>query len=84
MLTMNKGLFLLGACLLLASAAGAQDKGKIIEEVVARVNGEAITRGDLERSRAQIADEVTKAVPPAAPTNCNNDPRIRKRTCCVT
>ena len=38
--------------------AAAQEKGKIVEEVVARVNNEVITRGDLDRARSQMSDEL--------------------------
>ncbi len=34
------------------------DKGKVVEEVVARVNNDAITRGDVEHARAQMVDDV--------------------------
>ena len=34
------------------------DKGKVLEEVVARVNSDAITRGDVEHARAQMVDDV--------------------------
>jgi len=39
-------------------SAGAQDKGKIVEEVIARVNNDAITRGDLDHARMQMQMEV--------------------------
>ncbi len=34
------------------------DKGTIVEEVIARVNNDAITRGDLEQSRQELHDET--------------------------
>jgi peptidyl-prolyl cis-trans isomerase SurA len=63
MLTMSNRVFLLGACLMFLYAAGAaaQEKGKIIEEVVARVNSDVITRSDLENARQQLVEEVTQA-----------------------
>jgi len=67
MSAMSKNLFLLGVCLLYTSGAAAQSKGKILEEVVARVNSDAITRGDLDRSRAQMADELRQACPTCTP-----------------
>src|SRR6185369_8188697 len=39
-------------------SAGAQDRGKIGEEVIARVNNDAITRGDLDHARMQMQMEV--------------------------
>ena len=61
MLTMRLRLFLLAMCLLWTGGAAAQNKGKVLEEIVARVNSEAITRGDLERSRTQEADAVRQS-----------------------
>src|SRR5579862_4063342 len=63
MLTMSNRIFLLGACLMFLYAAGAaaQEKGKIIEEVVARVNSDVITRSDLESARQQLVEEVTQS-----------------------
>ena len=56
---MSKRLFFWWACALLGCAgAVAQQRSKIVEEVAARVNGEVITRGELERARAQLSDEV--------------------------
>src|SRR5437868_13188188 len=50
---------MIAASVVLFCAAGsAQEKGKIVEEVIARVNNDAITRGDLEHSRVQMASEV--------------------------
>jgi peptidyl-prolyl cis-trans isomerase SurA len=47
------------ACLLLTPAlAAAQDKGQVIEEVVARVNAEVITRGDLERAQKSLVEDA--------------------------
>jgi peptidyl-prolyl cis-trans isomerase SurA len=34
------------------------DKGVILEEVIARVNNDAITRGDLEQSKRELHDET--------------------------
>jgi peptidyl-prolyl cis-trans isomerase SurA len=52
---------------LLASPAAAQEKGKILEEVVARVNNDVITRGDLDRARAQLDDELRQECPACTP-----------------
>ena len=59
----------LGAALFLGCSPGAaaQDKGKIIEEVIARVNNDAITRGDLEHARSQMAAEVQQDCPTCTP-----------------
>jgi peptidyl-prolyl cis-trans isomerase SurA len=49
----------------------AQEKGKIIEEVVARVNNDVITRGDLDRARTQFSDEVRQECPNCTPDQIN-------------
>jgi peptidyl-prolyl cis-trans isomerase SurA len=58
----NKTLLLICASALFAGVpAGAQQsqtKGEIVEEVVARVNNEIITRGDLDHATKQLRDEV--------------------------
>ncbi len=53
------------ACLLLvpAVAVAQQDKGQVIEEVVARVNSEVITRGDIERAQKSLADDAHQDCP---------------------
>ena len=38
--------------------AGAQNKGTVVEEIVARVNNEIVTREDLEKARASLEGEV--------------------------
>src|SRR4051812_34054746 len=67
MLTMSKKVLLLSVCLVLTSGAAAQSKGRILEEVVARVNSDAITRGDLDRSRLQRTDEIRQGCPACTP-----------------
>src|SRR5579862_8263002 len=44
--------------ILMATAMAAQDKGKIVEEVVARVNNDVITQGDLDRAQSELVDET--------------------------
>ncbi len=41
----------------LATGATAQETGKTVEEIVARVNNEIITRSEYERARAQAAED---------------------------
>jgi peptidyl-prolyl cis-trans isomerase SurA len=38
--------------------AGAQNKGTVVEEIVARVNNEIVTREDLEKARVSMEGEV--------------------------
>jgi peptidyl-prolyl cis-trans isomerase SurA len=64
----GKGIALCGVLsLLLVLGAAAQDKGQVIEEVVARVNNDAITRGDIERAKAQLTDDVRHDCPTCTP-----------------
>jgi peptidyl-prolyl cis-trans isomerase SurA len=45
----------------LAIPAGAQNKGTVVEEIVARVNNEIITREDLQKARTSLEGEVRDA-----------------------
>jgi parvulin-like peptidyl-prolyl isomerase len=49
---------------LLAAPAGAADIA-VIEEIVAKVNGDIITRSEIERSRKILESEIRRALPPA-------------------
>jgi len=61
---MGKSIGLWGIYLLLGAAgAAAQVKGRVVEETAARVNNEIITRGELERSRVTLKDELERDCP---------------------
>jgi peptidyl-prolyl cis-trans isomerase SurA len=47
------------------------DKGKVVEEVVARVNNDAITRGDVEHAKAQMVDDVRHDCSTCTPDQIN-------------
>lgn len=49
---------------LLAAPAGAADIA-VIEEIVAKVNGDIITRSEIERSLKILESEIRRALPPA-------------------
>lgn len=51
----------------------AQTKSAVVEEIVARVNNEIITREDLEKARMSLENDVREAC-----TNCTED-RIREQ-----
>ena len=51
----------------LGISAGAQTKGTVVEEIVARVNNEIITREDLERARTSLAGEVRDSCASCSP-----------------
>lgn len=64
----GKRIGLWGACLLLgATAAAAQEKSRIVEEIAARVNNEIITLSELERSRVTLKSEVAQDCPGCTP-----------------
>jgi peptidyl-prolyl cis-trans isomerase SurA len=51
----------------LSLPAGAQTKGTVVEEIVARVNNEIITREDLEKARASLQGEAQDACTKCTP-----------------
>lgn len=53
--------------LLIPIGLAAQQKGKVLEEIVARVNNEVITKSDLDRALASIRDEARQDCPACTP-----------------
>src|SRR6202140_3780628 len=51
----------------LSVPAGAQTKSTVVEEIVARVNNEIITREDLEKARKSLEGEAGDACPKCTP-----------------
>jgi peptidyl-prolyl cis-trans isomerase SurA len=64
---MKRATWLILSLFIAAATAGAQMKTEIVEEIVARVNNEVITREDLARARAsldgEVQDECQKCTP---------------------
>jgi peptidyl-prolyl cis-trans isomerase SurA len=56
---MKKLLFLL----VLAAGAAAQERSKIVEEIVARVNNEIITRSDFEHAKEAAVQDIAQDCP---------------------
>lgn len=56
-----KSLILALVCAGVCVPARAQTKGTVVEEIVARVNNEIVTREDLERARASLETEAREA-----------------------
>lgn len=56
--------FAIPAFVLLMATFGVAQQETVVEEIVARVNNSIITRGDLERSRAQMQQEVQQQQAP--------------------
>lgn len=51
-----------------SAAEPAETKGTVVEEIVARVNNEIITREDMEKARVSLAQDVREAC-----TNCTEE-----------
>ncbi len=60
------------ACMLSATAVWGQDKGKVVEEILARVNNEIITRSELQRARASLVDDAKQDCPRCTPEQLQN------------
>jgi len=55
-----------------STATATEDKGQVIEEVVARVNNEVITRGDLERAQKSLVDDAHQDCPACTQQQIND------------
>jgi len=66
---MSKGIAALGVLLLAAAPAVAQQgkNGRIVEQVIARVNNEIITSSEYDRAKADQKNEVTQDCPVCTP-----------------
>ena len=62
----------LAVCALSAAGAWGQEKGRVVEEIVARVNNEIITRSELERARGALADDAKQDCPRCTPEQLQN------------
>lgn len=62
----------LAACALSAATVWGQEKGGVIEEIVARVNNEIITRSELERAQNTLADDAKQDCPRCTPEQLQN------------
>jgi len=70
---MSSKIVLFSLCMALAcTGAAAQEKSTVIEEVIARVNSDIITQSDLERSKAELADDVRQACTGCTPEEINS------------
>ena len=58
-----KRLLLIATIFCVSSCLQAQEKGKVIEEIIARVNNEIITLSDYERGQASLEDETRQDCP---------------------
>ena len=70
---MLKKLFLVAGLMAAVPALSclAQSKPVVIEEVIARVNNDAISRGDLEHARSQLRQEAEQDCPKCTPDEIN-------------
>jgi peptidyl-prolyl cis-trans isomerase SurA len=71
--TMLKKLFIVAGMMAAVPALScpAQSKPVVVEEVIARVNNDAITRGDLEHARSQLRQEAEQDCPKCTPDEIN-------------
>jgi len=58
-----KQVLLVAAIFCVSSALQAQEKGKVIEEIIARVNNEIITLSDYERAEGSLEEEARQDCP---------------------
>ena len=63
----------------IALPAGAQTKGTVLEEIVARVNNEIITREDLEKARGSIQGEVQDSCSKCTPDQIRDQVAAKER-----
>ena len=70
---MLKNVCICAGIMLLAPALSclAQKKSVVVEEVIARVNNDAITRSDLERARSEMQQEAQQDCPKCTPEEIN-------------
>lgn len=59
-------------CLLFAPLAWAQGKGQVVEEIIARVNNEVITRTELARAQVSVTGDVRQDCPNCTPEQLQN------------
>jgi len=62
-----KRLLGIAAIFCISSALQAQEKGKVVEEIVARVNNEIITLSDYQRGQATLEEETRQDCPTCTP-----------------
>ncbi len=53
--------------LLISASSVAQNKGRVVEEIIARVNNEVITASDLQRARNSLQEEAKQECPNCSP-----------------
>src|SRR5579863_1467555 len=63
----------------LSVPAGAQNKGTVLEEIVARVNNEIITREDLEKARAALPGEAQDSCASCTPEQLRDQVAAKER-----
>lgn len=70
---MLRNVYICAGLILMSPAVScfAQTKSVVIEEVVARVNNDVITRSDLERARIELQQEAQQECPKCTPEETN-------------
>jgi peptidyl-prolyl cis-trans isomerase SurA len=62
-----KRIWCLAAIFCVSSSLGAQQKGRVIEEIIARINNEIVTLTDYRRADAALEDETRQDCPACTP-----------------
>jgi len=73
-----KRVFLIAGILFVSSALQAQEKGRVVEEIVARVNNEIITLSDFERASGSLEEEARQDCPACTPDKIQETVRTRR------
>jgi len=63
----------------LSVPAGAQNKGTVVEEIVARVNNEIITREDLEKARKSLESEAQESCAKCTPEQVREQVNLKDK-----
>jgi peptidyl-prolyl cis-trans isomerase SurA len=71
--------WLIPALLVIAPALGAQSKSRVVEEIVARVNNEVVTREDLARARESMQSEVRDSCASCTPEQLQADIAVKDK-----
>lgn len=67
------------AFLLVAGPIGAQQKGTVVEEIVARVNNEIITLSDYQRANQALQEEVTQECQACTPDKIQTEVKDQQK-----
>ncbi len=67
------------AVLLLPGAVGAQGKGKVVEEIIARVNNDIVTFTDYQKAQESLRQELAQDCPTCTPAQVDEKFKERQK-----